>query len=141
MSREMKADYYERLPTAEIGSPRGGFGAALFDALHESRRRQAASVIHNYRHLIDEAKAYSREDHVMSTDPSFSQVSPQSDGKLGLAHHGARSATSGQMSVRTRIIIVSTLIIFAILHVIGGSLIVSGSGRIETRNSVDVLTD
>ena len=38
-------------------SRRWGFGAAFLDALHESRRRQAAREIHEYRHLIDEVKA------------------------------------------------------------------------------------
>jgi len=35
---------------------RRGFAAALLDALHESRRRQAAREIEKYRYLIDEAK-------------------------------------------------------------------------------------
>jgi hypothetical protein len=36
---------------------RRGFVAAFFNALHESRRRQAAREIEKYRYLIDEAKA------------------------------------------------------------------------------------
>src|SRR5262249_2450978 len=36
---------------------RRGFFAAFLDALHESRRRQAAREIEKYRYLIDEAKA------------------------------------------------------------------------------------
>src|ERR1043166_1316785 len=36
--------------------PRWRFGAALLGALHETRRRQAARELHNYRYLIDRAK-------------------------------------------------------------------------------------
>ena len=36
---------------------RRGFFAAFLDALHESRRRQAARELEKYRYLIDEAKA------------------------------------------------------------------------------------
>ena len=50
----------ERTLTAEIGSPtaRRGFGAALFDALYESRRRHKSQEIQKYRHLLDRAKLY-----------------------------------------------------------------------------------
>jgi hypothetical protein len=37
--------------------PRTAQVTSLLDALHESRRQQAAREIHNYSHLIDEAKA------------------------------------------------------------------------------------
>jgi hypothetical protein len=37
--------------------PRTAQVTSLLDALHESRRQQAAREIHNYWHLIDEAKA------------------------------------------------------------------------------------
>ncbi|HXW27222.1 MAG TPA: hypothetical protein VEK73_20925 [Xanthobacteraceae bacterium] len=33
------------------------FGRAFLDALHQSRRGQAARAIREYRHLIDDAKA------------------------------------------------------------------------------------
>jgi hypothetical protein len=33
-----------------------GLGESLLDALHESRRRQAAREIDNYRHLLDKTK-------------------------------------------------------------------------------------
>jgi hypothetical protein len=48
------------LPMTHAPSAPGnlGFRAMVLDALHESRRRQAAREIHNHRHLIDEAKAY-----------------------------------------------------------------------------------
>jgi transcription elongation GreA/GreB family factor len=36
---------------------RRGFAAMLLDALHETRRRQAAREIHEHRHLVDDAKA------------------------------------------------------------------------------------
>jgi hypothetical protein len=42
--------------SARVSFPRWGFGASLLDALHETRRRQAAREIHAYRHLIDHAK-------------------------------------------------------------------------------------
>jgi hypothetical protein len=50
---------HNRPHTAPVPSPeaRRGFGAALLDALHETRRRQAAREIHEHRHLIDDAKA------------------------------------------------------------------------------------
>jgi hypothetical protein len=42
---------------ARVSFPRWGFGATFLEALHESRRRQAAREIGAYRHLIDQAKA------------------------------------------------------------------------------------
>jgi tagatose-1,6-bisphosphate aldolase non-catalytic subunit AgaZ/GatZ len=39
-----------------VSFPRWGFGASLLDALHETRRRQAAREIDAHRHLIDHAK-------------------------------------------------------------------------------------
>jgi hypothetical protein len=48
----------ERRSPKEISSlPRHqGLGESLLDALHGSRRRQAAREIDNYRHLLDKAK-------------------------------------------------------------------------------------
>jgi hypothetical protein len=48
-----------RADIAPLPSPqaRRGFGAALLDALHQTRRRQAAREIERYRYLINEAKA------------------------------------------------------------------------------------
>lgn len=39
-------------------SRRQGLSASLLDALHESRRRQAARQIDYYRHLLDDVKVY-----------------------------------------------------------------------------------
>jgi len=41
-------------------SRRKGFFAKFIEALHESRRCQAACEIHRYQHLIHEARAYAR---------------------------------------------------------------------------------
>jgi len=48
-----------RSDTAPVPSPqpRRRFGAAFLEALHESRRRQAAREIEKYSYLVDEAKA------------------------------------------------------------------------------------
>jgi hypothetical protein len=55
---EKQVNAMKDLPdNAHVFFPRWGFGASLLDALHETRRRQAAREIHNHRYLVDQAKA------------------------------------------------------------------------------------
>jgi hypothetical protein len=47
----------DRRSPKQTRSRRQGSGVSPLDALHESRRHQAARAIDNYRHLLGEAEA------------------------------------------------------------------------------------
>jgi hypothetical protein len=102
----------DRLPTLRAPSaPRKpGFGATLLDALRESRRRQAAREIHNHRHLIDDAKARELRCAIARSH--------------AIAAQPAQPAFRGpRMSVETKVVVAAIFVVFAILHVVGGTLI------------------
>jgi hypothetical protein len=63
----------------------------------------------------------------MSTKHSFHTVSPLSDGKPHLVNRGKQYSISGRMSVHTKIVIVTILTFFAILHAVGFSFMKRGS--------------
>lgn len=59
----------------------------------------------------------------MNTDFSFHKASPQFGGKPHSIDRDARDPTSGRMSVWTTAVIITVLVGFAVLHVIGCTLI------------------
>jgi hypothetical protein len=65
----------------------------------------------------------------MSTKHSFHTVPPLSGGQPHLVNRGKQYAMSGRMPVQTKIVIVTILVFFAILHAIGFTLMKSGSDR------------
>jgi hypothetical protein len=89
-----------------------GFGAALLVALHESRARQAAGEIQYHRQLIEEARAYR------------------------LNRPGPRSQSGGTI---VKIAIVTVIIVFGVLHIIGGTIL-EGSVRAPGETGTVVLT-
>jgi hypothetical protein len=69
-----------------------GFARSLFEALYESRQRQAARTIHKYRHLIDNAKARELWRAVDRSHAQASQSKPSSPSSwLVLVMKGARA--------------------------------------------------
>jgi hypothetical protein len=66
----------------------------------------------------------------MSTKHSFHAVPPLSSAKPHLVNRGKQYSMSGGMSVQTKIVIVTTLVFFAILHAIGFTLMKSESDRL-----------
>jgi len=66
----------------------------------------------------------------MSTKLSFHGAPPQSSGKPHLIDLGGQHSKSGRMSVRTTIIIITVLVGFAVLHVIGFTLMMRASDRL-----------
>lgn len=97
--------------TATRQSGRHGFAVAFLDAMHEWRQRQAAREIQYYAHLIHAP----RHAEGPRTNPSASD-------------RAAPRSPSGKISAGTAIVI-AILIVFAVLHIIGGVMIMERSGR------------
>jgi hypothetical protein len=94
-----------------------GFGIALLEALHESRSRQAAREIEYHQHLIDEARAFLARQAIgpMHSNTSVKQchrVSAGADRLWPLANLPIKMT-----------IVVALLVIFGLLHVVGGILL------------------
>jgi hypothetical protein len=175
----------DRPPTTQnrFAPRRQGFGVNLLDALHESRRRQAAREIHSYRHLIDAANAYAvwraiARSHAMAPRRKLSAASgtPARSSWLAILTsrmdasrpppHFTRARRSafagpargrtiimntklllreadaerpwdagqsqprshaGRMSLETKLVIAAVLVGFAILHAVGGTLLMRHS--------------
>ena len=66
----------------------------------------------------------------MSTKLSFHKAPPRSAGKPHLIDRGGQHSTSGRMSVRTTVVIIASLVGFAVLHVVGGTLMMRASDRL-----------
>ena len=66
----------------------------------------------------------------MSTKLSFRKAPPQAGGKPHLIDRGGRHSTSGWTSVRTTVVIITVLVGFAVLHVIGFTLMMRASDRL-----------
>jgi hypothetical protein len=92
--------------TTRIG--RHGFGATFLEALHESRRRQAAREIHEHRHLINEAKG----------NRTLRAITCPGEEGLGTGHSVNSQSLFRRMSVEVKILI-GAFVFFAVLHVIG----------------------
>jgi len=102
-----------------IADRKGLFGAVL-DALHGSRRRQAARVIHQYRHLIAAPR---------SVKPRGTQAGAamfdQPKGKTGMTtSDDAASRPNGRSTkLMTWTLITVCVIGFGILQIAGGAII------------------
>ena len=67
----------------------------------------------------------------MSRRLSFHKAPPHSSAKPHLIDRGGRQySTSGRMSVRTTVVIIASLVGFAVLHVVGGTLMMRASDRL-----------
>jgi len=89
-----------------------GFFSGLFDALHESRRLQAARVIQQHRHLIDRAHKAEAAKRAVASAP-WKQV-PR------IVHEVANASTKpeAKMSFNAKLILVIVIAGFGVLHVI-----------------------
>jgi hypothetical protein len=65
----------------------------------------------------------------MSMKHSFRTIPPLSAGKPHLVNRGKQYSMSKRMSVQTKIVIVTILVFFAIVHAIGFTLMKSVSDR------------
>src|SRR6185437_3735018 len=110
---------------------RRGLLAALLDALHDSRRRQAARVIHQYRHLIAAPR---------SVKPRGTQASAAIfEQPKGRARMTTSADAPGQPNGRSTTLLTWTLLAvcvigFGILHIAGGAII-NGAVKPSTETS------
>jgi hypothetical protein len=115
---------------AGIAPSRKRHFAPLLDALHDSRRLQAASVLHQYRHLI-------AGDYVCEAQDKITKRWIPSGGQLDMASGDyprvRRSAKS--MSFKTWILI-TTVVAFGTLHVVGGIILFNASSSQPTETSL-----
>jgi hypothetical protein len=102
-------------------SNRKGFGNFL-EALHDSRRRQAAREIHRYQQLVREAREYDARPRPES------QRSRHGGGQAMSANLSSHSSSTdhlpkpqSSMSFKLRILMAAALVGFGILHLIGGA--------------------
>jgi hypothetical protein len=116
----------------------------FLQALHASRRCQAAREIHRYRHLIDDANAGAIECSIArgrlkvsrcESSAEFSTArkagtmtnmmhAPQSDEtRSGHASDIMPRSQAGRMSRHVTILIAGGLVVFAVLHLIGGTML------------------
>jgi hypothetical protein len=94
--------------TAQTSNSARGLFSRLFTALHESRRLQAARVIHQHRHLIDRAHKTGAAKRTAS--PSPNQAPPTI---LEIANS---TGERGAMSFNARFIMAVVIAGFAVLH-------------------------
>jgi hypothetical protein len=116
----------------------------FLEALHASRRCQAAREIHRYRHLIGDANTGEIECSIARGRPKvlrcessaeFSTArkagtmtnmmhAPQSDEtRSGCASDIMPRSQAGRMSRQVMILIAGSLVVFAVLHLIGGTML------------------
>jgi hypothetical protein len=113
-SRRPDASRSDAPPAAAAGEPAPeqassrGFGLTFLDAMHEWRQRQAAREIQYYQHLVDDARAHQGR----RGNPWDIDQAKQSREK------------SGGMTI-----VIAILIVFAVLHIVGGTLIMERSAR------------
>ena len=99
---------------------RKGLFGALLDALHDSRRRQAARVIHQYRHLIAAPR---------SVKPRGTQAgAAMFEQPKGRTRMTTSDDVSGRPNGRSTKLLTWTLLAvciigFGILHIAGGAII------------------
>ena len=99
---------------------RKGLFGALLDALHDSRRRQAARVIHQYRHLIAAPR---------SVKPRGTQAGAamfeQPKGRTRMTTSDDASGRPGGhfTKILTWTLLAVCIIGFGILHIVGGAII------------------
>jgi hypothetical protein len=94
-----------------------GFGIALLEALHQSRSRQAARELQYHQHLIDEARVFRALQAIGSTRPNAS----------GNQRHRASTGADRPWPLATlpikMAIVVTVLVVFGALHIVGGVLL------------------
>ena len=100
---------------------RNGFLAPLLDALHDSRRLQAVSVLHQYKHLM-------AGDHVCEAKDKVTEREISSGGQLDMANgdypHIRRSTKSEHPSTWS---LIATVLVFGIIHIAGGIILLNAS--------------
>lgn len=111
---------------------RRGVFSFLFDALHESRRRQAARVIHLHRHLIESHASrpvgWNAGNTVSGQAAARETIQP-----VHAAPALARSSLSGRLAVKFLIALV--ILGFGILHLVGGTLLDRNAATHHVQNA------
>jgi hypothetical protein len=99
-----------------------GFFSGLFEALHESRRLQAARVIQQHRHLIDRAHKAEAAKRAVASAPT--KEVPQ------IVHEAANASTKpgAKMSFSAKLILASVIAGFGVLHFIADGVLRHGPG-------------
>jgi hypothetical protein len=101
---------------------RHGFLARFLDAMHDSRRRQAAREIEKYRDLIQKHRGAVGKTHspppssLMHSETGCGSAPPRPGDAGHLTDQGNPDAAPA-MSTKVKLLIVSVLVFFAILHV------------------------
>ncbi len=106
---------------AGMASSRKGYFAPLLDALHNSRRLQAASVLHQYRHLM-------AGNHVCEAQDQVTERKIASGGQLDMAkgdYPRIRRSTKSEHPHMWSLI--ATILAFGIIHIAGGIILLNAS--------------
>ena len=102
-----------------VADRKGLFGAVL-DALHDSRRRQAARVIHQYRHLIAAPRSV-KPRGTRAGASIFEQ--PKGRTRMTTSDDAASRPNGRSAKLLTWTLITVCIIGFGILHIAGGAII------------------
>jgi hypothetical protein len=109
--------------------------AWLLEALHESRRLQAARVIRRHRHLVAKGHDFETADRTLKPN-DFSK----GDTAMASTDHARVQRPNKSLSLRAWVLI--TIIGFAALHVAGGIILLHASNSPPTQVSpVDLDRD
>lgn len=95
---------------------RKGLFGRLLDALHDSRRQQAARTIHQYRHLIAAPRS------VKTGTPNIFER-PKGNIKMTTSDDANNRQNGHSTKVLTWSLIAACVIGFGILHIAGGAII------------------
>lgn len=122
-------------PGKNVGSApsRNGFLAPLLDALHESRRLQAARIIHQYQDLIAEGRSFKALDSVSEREVQ------SGDRDMANGDYSRIQQSSKSVSLDTWILIAAALVGFGIIHVVGEIISLNASGAQPRETSVPAM--
>lgn len=129
--QELQAGSLSR--NAGMAPSRKGYFAPLMDALHETRRLQAVSVLHQYRHLI-------AGNHVCEAQDEVTDRAIPAGGLLDMANGDySRAQRSTRSMALNRWILITAVVVFGILHVAGGIILFNASSTRPTETLIAAI--
>ena len=103
----------------------------LLKALQASRQRQAEREIHRYRHLIDEANAAEFRHAIARAHAQ----TPRRGSSI------AATSQAGRMSLKMTTLVVGILTGFAVVHIVGGTLLMARAAHPSAKTEVLLRAD